>query len=90
MKKQQKFTTNIHLRYLKNFLILFFASTTLLQGQVLNQKADSSIQAFNDAFLVINGDQTYYKRALNDNKPDGTWTLALDIFGMQHLRAQKK
>ncbi|RYD23161.1 MAG: hypothetical protein EOP88_05225 [Verrucomicrobiaceae bacterium] len=45
--------------------------------------ADASINAFNSAFLTTSGGRTYYKRALNDNAHDGTWTLALDIMGMQ-------
>ncbi len=45
--------------------------------------ADTAINSFNAAFLVNSGGQTYYKRALNDNASDGTWTLALDIMGMQ-------
>ena len=45
--------------------------------------ADASINAYNNAFLVNSGGNTYYKKALNDNGSDGTWTLALDIQGME-------
>jgi hypothetical protein len=87
----RKSISNLHLQFFKAFaLILFLSSTTVLQGQVLNQRADSSIKAFNDAFLVTQGDRAYYKRALNDNQPDGTWTLALDIFGMQDTYERRK
>jgi hypothetical protein len=93
MNKHRKSISCFHLKYFKTFaLILFFASTALLQvrGQVLNQRADSSIKAFNDAFLITQGDRAYYKRALNDNGHDGTWTLALDIFGMQDTYERRK
>lgn len=84
MGKLEKSLGNRRAAFCKMFtLILFFASTTLVPGQVVNQRADSSIKAFNNAFLVTQGDRTYYKKALNDNTPDGNWTLALDIFGMQ-------
>lgn len=45
--------------------------------------ADAAIEAYNNAFLVNVGGQTYYKRALNDNSPDGFWTLALAIQGLE-------
>lgn len=32
---------------------------------------------------MTSGGRTYYKKALNNKADDGTWTLALDIFGMQ-------
>ncbi|HZL11875.1 MAG TPA: glycoside hydrolase family 76 protein [Prolixibacteraceae bacterium] len=54
-----------------------------IYGQVANPVADASIKAFNDAFLMTSNGRTYYKNALNSTEHDGTWTLALDIFGMQ-------
>lgn len=45
--------------------------------------ADAAINAYNNAFLVNSGGRTYYKKSLNDNNSDGTWTLALDIQGME-------
>ncbi|MEO7716407.1 MAG: glycoside hydrolase family 76 protein [Capsulimonas sp.] len=41
--------------------------------------ADSSFNAFNNAFLVNSGGQTYYKAALNNANADGTWAASLDI-----------
>lgn len=41
--------------------------------------ADAAFNAFNSAFLVNSGGQTYYKKAINDNNPDGTWVASLDI-----------
>jgi hypothetical protein len=52
-------------------------------GQVNNPVADASIKAFNDAFLITSNGRTYYRKALGSAEHDGTWTLALDIFGMQ-------
>lgn len=66
------------------FIIIFFLSPSPeLLGQIRNTKADSAINSFNDNFLFLSNGNTFYKRALNDNQHDGTWTLALDIFGMQ-------
>jgi predicted alpha-1,6-mannanase (GH76 family) len=91
MKKPPKSNVNLPVRCFRIFvLLLFFVSTSLSRGQVLNQRADSSIQAFNNAFLVTQGDKVYYKKALNDNSPDGNWTLALDIFGMQDTYERRK
>ncbi|SFN23171.1 Predicted alpha-1,6-mannanase, GH76 family [Chitinophaga sp. YR627] len=45
--------------------------------------ADAAIDAFNNAFLVNSGGLTYYKKSINDNASDGTWTLALNIMGME-------
>ncbi|UII19621.1 RICIN domain-containing protein [Fulvivirga ligni] len=47
--------------------------------------ADMAYRGFNSAFLTTSGGRTYYKRALNDNASDGTWTLALDIQGMMDV-----
>ncbi|OGX82100.1 glycoside hydrolase family 76 protein [Hymenobacter coccineus] len=91
MKKHLKSSGNSQVRHFKTFaLILFFASTALSQGQVLNQRADSAIKAFNDAFLVTQFDRVYYKQALNDNTPDKNWPLALDIFVMQDTYERRK
>lgn len=45
--------------------------------------ADAAINAFNNAFLVNSGGQTFYRKSINDAGSDGTWTLALDIQGME-------
>lgn len=91
MKKHQKSSCDLLTRYFKTFaLLLFVCSTTLAQGQVLNQRADSAIQAFNTAFLVTRPDTVYYKKALNNNAPDSNWPLALDIFGMQDTYERRK
>ena len=45
--------------------------------------ADASINGYNNAFLTQSGGRTYYKAALNNGNPDGFWTLALSIMGMQ-------
>lgn len=66
------------------FLFLLMLASSVF-GQVLNPLADASYRAFNDAFLVNSNDRTYYKKALNATEHDGTWTLALDIFGMQDV-----
>ncbi len=65
------------------FFLLCISNSVLLTGQVANPTADAAITAFNNAFLVTSGGRTYYKKALNDTGDDGTWTLALDILGMQ-------
>ncbi|MEK8110307.1 glycoside hydrolase family 76 protein [Micromonospora sp. M12] len=39
--------------------------------------------AFNSAFLVRSGSDVFYKRALNDGQPDGTWSASLDILGAE-------
>lgn len=62
---------------------LFFVGSSIVNGQVSNPVADASIKAFNDAFLMTSGGRTFYKNKLNSTEHDGTWTLALDIFGMQ-------
>ena len=53
------------------------------QTKVNSGNADAAINAFNNAFLVTANGQTYYKKSINDNASDGTWTLALDIQGME-------
>ncbi|MES2476833.1 MAG: RICIN domain-containing protein [Verrucomicrobiota bacterium] len=45
--------------------------------------ADASINAFNSAFLVNSGGQTYYKVGLNNSSPAYFWEQALNIQGMQ-------
>jgi len=62
---------------------LLLVSSFSLEAQVTNPNADLSINSFNNAFLTTLNGRTYYKRALNDSNDDGTWTLALDIFGLQ-------
>ncbi len=62
---------------------LILGCSTFISGQVANSIADQAIEAFNNAFLVQSDGLTYYRNALNSNQPDGTWTLALDIFAIQ-------
>jgi len=62
---------------------LFLVGSSIVNVQVSNPVADASINAFNDAFLMTSGGRTFYKNKLNSTEHDGTWTLALDIFGMQ-------
>jgi hypothetical protein len=45
--------------------------------------AENMFNSFNNALLVRSGGDTYYKAALNDNKPDGTWAGSLDILGAE-------
>ncbi|OUJ71027.1 glycoside hydrolase family 76 protein [Hymenobacter crusticola] len=71
-------------RYLKTVaLFLLMAGSTAVQGQIINARADSAIAAFNQAFLLRQNNNVFYRKALDTTEPDGTWTLALDIFGMQ-------
>jgi predicted alpha-1,6-mannanase (GH76 family) len=70
--------------FLRNLApILLICFPFILPAQVSNPVADLAINAYNDAFLTTSNGRTYYKRALDDNSHDGTWTLALDIQGMQ-------
>lgn len=64
-------------------IVLGLIAPVLSWAQVSNPNADASIKAFNDAFLTFKDARTYYKRTLVDDAHDGTWTLALDIQGMQ-------
>ncbi len=50
--------------------------------------ADSMYTAFNSALLVRSAGDAYYKAALNDNKPDGTWAGSLDILGAEDAYEQ--
>ncbi|MET8090483.1 RICIN domain-containing protein [Micromonospora sp. NPDC005220] len=45
--------------------------------------AEAMYTAFNSAFLVRSGSDVFYKRALNDGQPDGTWSASLDILGAE-------
>ena len=45
--------------------------------------AEAMYTAFNNAFLVRAGSDVFYKAALNDGKPDGTWAASLDILGAE-------
>jgi predicted alpha-1,6-mannanase (GH76 family) len=50
---------------------------------IIPSDAEAAINAYNNAFLVTSGGNTFYKGALNNGTPDGFWTLALSIQGMQ-------
>ncbi|WP_067499037.1 RICIN domain-containing protein [Actinoplanes sp. TFC3] len=50
--------------------------------------AEAMFTSFNNAFLVRSGGDTYYKAALNDGKPDGTWAGSLDILGAEDAYEQ--
>lgn len=41
--------------------------------------ADTVFKAFNDNFLRTPNGETFYRAALNNDNPDGTWTGSLDI-----------
>ncbi|MDN3580898.1 glycoside hydrolase family 76 protein [Mucilaginibacter flavus] len=41
--------------------------------------ADAAFNAYNNAFLVNSGGQTYYKKSISDGTADGTWVASLDI-----------
>ena len=43
--------------------------------------ADAAINAYNSAFLVTSGGQTYYKETLDKDKADYFWVQAVDIEG---------
>ena len=45
--------------------------------------AESMYDAFNNIFLVTSGSTAYYKRALDDNEEDGTWSASLDILAAE-------
>lgn len=45
--------------------------------------ADAAFNAFNAAYLVQSGGQTYYTHSLNNRSNDGTWTEALSIQGAE-------
>lgn len=40
---------------------------------------DAAFTAYNNAFLVNSGGQTYYKKSISDGTADGTWVASLDI-----------
>lgn len=50
---------------------------------VVEAQADMAIDAYNAAFLTNLTGQTYYLGSLDDNAPDGFWTEALDIQGLE-------
>jgi predicted alpha-1,6-mannanase (GH76 family) len=59
-------------------------TTSVVQAAAITPSdADAAINAYNNAFLVTSGGNTFYKSALNNGTPDGFWTLALSIQGMQ-------
>jgi len=45
--------------------------------------ADTAFNAFNSAYLVNSGGQTYYTHSLSNRSNDGTWTEALSIQGAE-------
>ena len=47
--------------------------------KVNSGNADAAFNAYNNAFLVNSGGQTYYKKSINDGTADGTWVASLDI-----------
>jgi hypothetical protein len=50
---------------------------------VLETRADTALDAYNAAFLTNSSGLTYYRRSLTNSTDDGTWTLALDILGLE-------
>ncbi|UII18958.1 glycoside hydrolase family 76 protein [Fulvivirga ligni] len=72
---------------IRKYIHLFWLLLLLLQSnafaQIENPRADSAINAFNDAFLITNTqDQTAYRRIIDSAQFDSGWTLALNIQGM--------
>lgn len=59
------------------------STATVTRNVVSPGNAETAIEAFNSTFLVVNNGQTYYRKSVNDASADGTWTLALDIMGME-------
>ncbi|MCJ1474380.1 hypothetical protein MMC13_003038 [Lambiella insularis] len=45
--------------------------------------AEAMYNAFNSAFLTTSGSDVFYKAALNDATPGGTWSGSLDILGAE-------
>lgn len=45
--------------------------------------AEAMYNAFNGAFLMTSGGDVFYKAALNNGIPDGTWSGSLDILGAE-------
>ncbi|MGQ8335134.1 carbohydrate-binding protein [Sunxiuqinia sp. A32] len=68
-------------QFFKSMVIgLFVLSPIFSSGQVLNERADSVYNAFNNAFILNdNNGNTFYKTALNNNNKDYFWQQALDI-----------
>lgn len=55
------------------------SGSRLKSGTVSYGNADAAFNAFNNAFLLRSGGQTYYKKSINDVSADGTWVASLDI-----------
>jgi len=45
--------------------------------------AEAMYNAYNSAFLTTSGSDVFYKAALNNGNPDGTWSASLDILGAE-------
>lgn len=57
---------------------------TVHTDNVVNSgNADAAFNAYNNAFLVNSGGQTYYKKSINDGTADGTWVASLDILAAE-------
>ncbi|KAK4907174.1 hypothetical protein LTR49_023782 [Elasticomyces elasticus] len=56
-----------------------------LQVVVALEQSEPEImfEAFNDALLTTSGSEAFYKEALNNTEPDGTWAASLDILGAE-------
>lgn len=61
----------------------FVATPQMLAAALGPNDAEDMYDAFNSAFLTTDGDDVYYKKALDDDDADETWTACLDIFGAQ-------
>ncbi|MGC3956965.1 MAG: glycoside hydrolase family 76 protein [Verrucomicrobiota bacterium] len=63
-----------------------FGSVTSLVAHLevaVETPADRAIDAFNQAYLIQTNNLTYYASSLTNRAPDGTWTMCLNIQGMQ-------
>ena len=65
-------------------LILVGLIATLRMVVAVGQgDAEAMYNAFNSAFLTESGSDVFYKTALNNPKPDGTWAGSIDILGAE-------
>ena len=49
------------------------------EPRAVNARADEAFNAYNSAFLINSGGQTYYKRSINDATATGTWVASIVI-----------
>ncbi|KAL8994765.1 MAG: hypothetical protein Q9169_005349 [Polycauliona sp. 2 TL-2023] len=65
-------------------LLILIAIASFPVSQALDQgDAETTYEAFNDAFLTRSGKEAFYKEALNSKNQTGTWAGSLNILGTQ-------